>query len=869
MCAADDGAGIGIIRPGGAAVRIADLTAIGEGRCSATWDPAETVDDVRLWPDGGYELVVVDAMGAELSDRVLVNVAALATAVDRLQADYEAGLVSAEDLGLGLLAGLTRPEELPERYAGAERETPSAAGLVAALMAGGALSPEAVRLLTLTGDVEALDGLPATAGFQGSPGEGVDSVTQGGYSENCGLEFRFLDESFLCAARSEHFWVFYHPGEVGPDAQGGIGSEFVERIVVSLERARAVYAEEGFAVPTLEPLVFLSPAMPSGTGISLPFMRDGGGGSVLPVILMSSDWTDNSEGAPRVPEYLPHHEYFHQVQYEYFPAAAWLTRPFDSPYWWMEATAEWGAHLVQKSRFDFTHRGAYSRQLDKFLDRSRHFYDVGSVASSGGPEYGAFVLAEYLEEEHGGPEAIARTWQHIGRLPFGRSPAGAIEDVIIESGDSYADSIHRFREWTYPLERVQGRDVGFDGEDARLDGFWREELEPGYRPPHTVVQVSSDVREVSGAVSLSAGGAEYVEISGPLGPVGELEIEVSSPTGHEFRASVIDQVDEFPSLCPYYPSRAAEPPGVGSAPGQAVISGVIDTPPSAVVGGDSCGNAVLVITNTTPMPAPRIAGLEAGAGDFAWSVTFRPLGAQLLEGMLSAGVTHGGTFGYEFESVVAGALREPALWDGWGVSEGAVSGGVESYYRYRAEFLGDLRPESFVFSDDSAISVTRLGTLEITHEIGPSSDPRMWQVDVTVARLPGTPPTGQPVVYRRAMAWWDRYSTYFTWARTPGGGDGSVLALVGSRWDPVPPAQGGGTRGYVDRVGPLNNPAGTIDLDLGHVTEGSPERFTLYFGMAPTPAAAVASVLGVGGDGYSLVESSRTQYTAVFAWREG
>lgn len=194
---------------------------------------------------------------------------------------------------------------------------------------------------------------------------------------------------------------------------------------------------------------------------------------------------------------------------------------------------------------------------------------------------------------------------------------------------------------------------------------------------------------------------------------------------------------------------------------------------------------------------------------------------------------------------------------------------MESYYRYRAEFLGDLRPESFVFSDDSAISVTRLGTLEITHEIGPSSDPRMWQVDVTVARLPGTPPTGQPVVYRRAMAWWDRYSTYFTWARTPGGGDGSVLALVGSRWDPVPPAQGGGTRGYVDRVGPLNNPAGTIDLDLGHVTEGSPERFTLYFGMAPTPAAAVASVLGVGGDGYSLVESSRTQYTAVFAWREG
>lgn len=71
---------------------IGPLTADGEHR-SASWDPTGTVGGERVWPDGSYSLVVVDALGNEVSDRVPVTVAVESSTIDRILSDYQAGII--------------------------------------------------------------------------------------------------------------------------------------------------------------------------------------------------------------------------------------------------------------------------------------------------------------------------------------------------------------------------------------------------------------------------------------------------------------------------------------------------------------------------------------------------------------------------------------------------------------------------------------------------------------------------------------------------------------------------------------------------------------------------------------------------------
>ena len=307
------GAGLGVVTGDGPAVRVADL--VGSGSCSAAWDVTATADDARTWPDGDYQLVVVDAAGAEVSERVAVTVDAAATTVERLRADHAAGLLTADQLARFLLQATIDPAALPEQYRRARSRTRPAARTSSARSPRRADLRRARRLLT------PVDETPAAGGPCGSDRHGVrqgDPVPRHPVRLHRGVG------------------PLRRPLRVRPGGRDGgrrhlLGVRHDDR---RRPRARAeVYRSEGFRVPDYTVNAYLSQYMQEGAGISLP-----GSPARSATRRRRSSWTRTRA---EVTEYLPHHEFFHQVEYQYVSAAR-VANPVNNPYWWMEASAEWG-----------------------------------------------------------------------------------------------------------------------------------------------------------------------------------------------------------------------------------------------------------------------------------------------------------------------------------------------------------------------------------------------------------------------------------------------------------------------------------------------------------------------------------------------
>ncbi|NUU19142.1 hypothetical protein HP550_17985 [Cellulomonas humilata] len=828
-CPAGAGVGLGVVTADGPAVRVADL--VGSGTCSGTWDVTATADDMRTWPDGDYQLVVVDATGAEVSERVAVTVDAAATTTQRLQADHAAGLLTADQLARLLLQATIDPVALPEQYrTGAVADTPSSADLVGALTAGGTISDELADLLT------PVDETPVAG-----------RAMRGANVTACGKVIRFLDILFDCIAVSDNFVVHYESDQVGETEDGGTSSEFVTMIVDGLERARQVYQSEGFRVPDYKVNAYLSQYMQEGAGISLPRIPRAFGHTPA-AIIMDSDPTE-------VTEYLPHHEFFHQVEYQYVSAAR-VANPVNNPYWWMEASAEWGAHLVQSSVPGLTQRSSYAISLDDFVERSRLPFDAGDLASARGPEYGAFVMAEFLDEQYGGPSAVEKSWAEIDDWPFGRSPASAFEEVAKGGGDSYAEAIDEFRQKMYALGYDEG--VGFVDEDAQPGGIWRSRLGADTRPPTTTLQLTGTVTSGSGSIRLAAGGAEYVEVTKPAGVTGELDVSVHGPDGTTY-ASVLG-VSDYPDLC-------AGPREVSRGDEDGSVSVTLD---------DACPTAVLVLTNTGKVPSPTVALMPRGTSEFTWDVAFAPRGAQLSNGTIDIGVTRLGSVILDdlglrrADSPETEVLAQGCACEAWGIGNQWDHGSVDSQGS-----ASNVTLRSFQADADSAEIVTSTGDLRVTHEYEPSSDDDLYAVNVTVERT-GALVNSDHVTYRRAVDFDvapTPFDEYVTWAKTSDGDDSNVVVLTNDGFayaDPTSAATSLGSVGYVDRYGPTDQ-GGLIDLDLGPVRPGSPVTFTLYFGVALDADEARASVEGVGADVYLLGEPSSelSTNTAVFAFRAG
>lgn len=423
------------------------------------------------------------------------------------------------------------------------------------------------------------------------------------------------------------------------------------------------------------------------------------------------------------------------------------------------------------------------------------------------------------------------------------------------------------RPWAVHLGRAYGRTTGFGDPDAQTGSFWRSKLDDSTRPPHDSVALNMSNPTASATVSLSAGGAQYVEITGPADTVGVVQVDVTGPNG-QTGVSTLADVGDFPSLCPYYPSLASSE--------QAPRTASVMQTGSVQVGGGGCGNAVLVITNTQSVRAYEVevpASLEP-KNSYTWSMKFVPLGAVVNNGTITVGVHETGALGFQNVGVVPKSNGWPTLDEGWGVSDGTNHGGTSHSYYMSTDDTADFAVESISYTATTAETIASVGDLLVTHSFHPSTDPDLYAIDVTVQRPASSPAVPHDVVYRRTAHWsMDPYHySYLTWAPAAGGDDTAVSALTDglSSVDPLYAPNVWTQSGYVDHDGPVAWEGHTFDVNLGVLAPGQSAAFTLYYGVSATESDATDAVSAVGADVYALVEatpSTEVPSTGVFAYR--
>ncbi len=861
ICPAATAVSVQAIAADGTRTDVGALTT-SDGACGVDWNVVEERAGARVWTDGDYDLVIVEG-GTDVSAPVRVTIAADAGSVARIVADHAAGLLTATEQADLLIQAMAEPAGLPLEYqASGVAEVPDAGTLVSALMAGGEV-PESLLadlIPTVLDEPQARSTGQAVAG--GTPMGAADFET------SCDQRVTILRVVLDCAATSDHFTVLYHSLTIGSPAPGSTLPAEVELALTSLERARAVYSDHGFAVPDWT-LALLNPNLNKGEGISLPSLNP----LTPPVIAMSP---------LDIEEWLPHHEFFHQVQYRYLQPSVQALRMAPGStdiYWWVEATANWGAHLVQSTDAGgtFQHRGTYANFLSTFLENSANSLDTGALTepmTGGGPEYGAFPVAEFLQQQYsdeatGGAAAIEGTWRKIGRLFLPLSAASAVASVMADHGDRYGEQIHLFRTWMYSLGYVDGFG-GFTTEDAQPGRFWHDRLDTPHIEPLEEVTFGETHRQQSGTVRLGAGGASYIEFTGPVDLTGQLTVTVDAGAA----ATLIGQVADFPTVCPrgITPSRLA-------ASSAAAAENTATIGPKDELG---CGNAVLVITNTA-VPLPQLNRPSTGATTVSWTATFVPDMVMLQSDKLALGIGNTGVVGYR-----SGVQREGtyhvSLSDGWALRDDEVAGQDFDYNGEKTVQAG-----SFTFNPErsTAYTGTSVGPVNpldgagliVRQQVHPTQNPNLYAVDIAVERpepLPlQTPSEGGHVYYRRTTSWdvtWSRYvwEMESSWSQSAGGDDSRVIDITDkATWTDQSVAPWG-TSGYATS-GPHWSAGSTLDLDLGVIAPGDSVSFTLYYGVALTKADAEAAVAAVDADIFYLAYPSwqvpDQSATGIFAYR--
>ena len=168
----------------------------------------------------------------------------------------------------------------------------------------------------------------------------------------------------------------------------------VDQLIATLESAKDTYAQLGFAhVGTLD-VFFGDPGV--GAGIAVP-----------PVAGFS--------GQIRFPrsaeiDYIPAHELFHQVQYQYAQLPVVV-----SANWVMEATAEWAAERAMTFRTGaLPPEPSYAGGLPSFLLSAAEPLD--DWAGYGEPRpYGGVIFFDYMTEHMGSQQDFVQNlWSNLG-----------------------------------------------------------------------------------------------------------------------------------------------------------------------------------------------------------------------------------------------------------------------------------------------------------------------------------------------------------------------------------------------------------------------------------------------------------------------
>lgn len=798
------------------------------GLCVVPWATDVVVGGVNSWPDGSYRLRAV--AGSVVIAQTTVVVGNAYDSFGRLTSDWQAGLLGLEEYVSHLMTLAAGGDGLPDRY----------------LLGASGLGDPAEALRAVLTYWETLD--EQQRARIGDPNEPVilttPTVGRSQSSPNeCGWQVRIRTTLYDCRAESANFVVYYISGTVGATSPGASRPDWLEKMIGALELSRGIYGTMGYRIPGYRLNVVLDPNFADSAGIAIPSLK---GclicGSTSPLMIMDAN--------ENVTEYLPRHEYFHFIEYEYIDHRRFAQMEMN---WWMEASAEWAAHQVQE-RAGAPAVGGYYGDLGDFLEYSDERYDEGnSVLRAGGPEYGAFIVAEFLEERFG-DDSIRDTWENLGGL-FSM-PRNAIRDVMEDGGSAFGDEIETFRQWAYVLD-AGGSPVGFRDPQATR---WRDWLTAqGDQTPHGTVTLDDSTmvfdESHDGQFRVQQSGANYVEIGNPGHHEGDLTLSYGHIEQGDIRVSVLALAsDRRPTAACGGPRRV---PGSGDV---------------TIALTDGCPHALLTIVHAED---PGWWGTTL-SGDF--QVQFRHTARVLHNNTVEIGV---GRYGNLISNGVglrlAGnadseVIQRGCYCEGWGLAESGRSGGSVT----DATGVRSLSPVSYSTIGDTAVSVVDApGGFRVTTVAAPSASPNLFRLHVVVTSTRTVGASG-PVHYRRAVDWDmlpDLSGFYSTFASR--GGSPSYLGGITNDGFADPNPQNAftnlGASGFFTDFGPANSGA-LIDLKLGTFEPAQSKAFDIYYGVATSESAALAAVATVDAPLYALGQpgtpdgkAEGTPYTAIFA----
>ncbi len=224
-----------------------------------------------------------------------------------------------------------------------------------------------------------------------------------------------------------------------------------------------------------------------------------------------------------------------------------------------------------------------------------------------------------------------------------------------------------------------------------------------------------------------------------------------------------------------------------------------------------------------------------------------------------------GVLGLRYKPTGAASTEPGCECEGWGVSNGTISGGFNNSSGGAGGTL-----VSFTSTDlfaTNAKSVVDVGTIfRVTHDYKPSASANLFQVDVTIENISGS---AQTALYRRVMDW-DIYPTPFSEFvtivnsspivyRTDTNGFNSSDPLLFSSFTAGPSASNGYTN-IID-LGPTDHGA-LFDFDFGVLAADAVQSFTTFYGAGADMAEVIAALTAVGAENvYSLGKASCTACT--------
>ena len=843
--------------------------------------------DSTVATDGPHELTLraTDLAGNIAdSEPVAITVNNALPGGARVEADFDAGLLTTDERALFSIYAVSAPDSLPTRYVSTTATASNSGDPVAAMAAWDSLSPSTQDEIEAFLSDQPHRGELYDPPLASSPNPtfGPDSAFPACTNQYAGYRGQTI---ISCVHTTTHFRIEYAlksatragvepvdtvpTNEQGPCVKPNPAAscngvpDYVDTVARTLEEAYGIYANPaGLNYPEPSP----------GQLIEVE-LHEMSGGVVWPFRLVIE--MDVNDGAP---VYLSRHELFHRFQYAFIDTTDFWSSGLNV-WWWLEAGAEWAAHKAEVASGRTDNQFEYSRSLRPFL--SEPWEDLGE-RNSRGHQYGAFIFAEELEARFG-TAVIRETWEHIG-LGFPASGADqGIADVIGLHAATVNDVLGDFWTKNYRLAYTPAPSPAaianwrsrLDVSDPEDPPEWRtaadaadQALGAESRPARTRIDVplATDL-EVDPAF-IEPGGARFFDLVPVNDSAGTITVDVTQWTGPGVDARLVT-FDNYPSRCDEREISFTDFTGTASARV-----------------GEGCQFATLVVTNPG-WPGGATSGVtftarfDAGAAISNGTVQLgiRPTGNLIVPGTVPSsgeGVTE---VGLRYVPTNADAISPGCFCEGWGVADATSS--TSGWANESTGHSGNLVVESFTWNqlgNPGATSVVRVAdTFRIHHIYSPVAETdNLFEVLVAIDNISEAT---VDLRYRRLVDLDVEPTAFdeFLTVTAPGGFPASVNAVTDDPFggpDPLSAVTNQGHSGQFTDAGPDDNGV-LLNLWLGQLDPGQTRYFRLYFGAAESEANAMAAASSVGAEVIAISEPSTVDgptlgipNTFIFAFQE-